>query len=267
MDLLTSQEDLQTTFQPIIPIRGCMTPYRHWEEEEEEEDGYFYHGCYADIQVPSVKQRMYFPRTIADRKIPQNEVLLNDNKTLFLTLLKTPRSLDGIDIPQSDFYVTICYHGIERSSGLVLKCIQIYIHPTGQSYTVMIDHTCLLKNLKTLQFTQFGRLLKDPDIKRICWNPRYIQSAVEHQLGFSLGKCIDLSVMFPTFTLSQSIHLYLSQWQDKNQFDYLETLMHQKDVLCSCWSCPFLPLDVQRYCAVEAWAAYSLYRICFVALQ
>lgn len=256
-DLMTYQEE-ELDFQPIYPVR-----YNPIKDEEEDDDGYFYHACYADIQIPRVKRHMIFPSQ-KKKKFTDNLLSLNHNKRLYLTLINSPESLDQIHIPSThpDFSVTISYHVVNRDTNPVLKVVQLYMHPMGQSYTVMIDQTCLLKNLKKLPWTPFGRLLTDPNITRICWNARSIESAIQHQLGLSLGKCIDLSFILPlpryshrTTTLSQSIHYHLHLWQDKNQFDDLRSMMDQFND----WNCNSLPLPIIKYCAIEGWAVYSLY--------
>lgn len=259
-DLLSSREndDLQVTLRPTKVV--CESTQLDDDDEVDENDKYFNY-CYADTQIPTVKMSMVLPKP--HKKVTDNIILLNNNKMLYTNQINSPSSLDSICIPPlgTDYSVTICCHVVSRESTVVLKALLLYLS-TGESYMVLIDRTCHLKNLTIIQSTKFGHLMTDTNVTRICWDSSFVQAAMKHQLGFTVGKCIDISLILPEFkslTLYQSIDHCLKGWQDKNQFDGLKKVMEKWSEEQSCWNRPCLPPDIIKYCAVEGWALYSLY--------
>lgn len=204
----------------------CCNDYD--EDDTDEDDDKYYHYlscCTLDIDLPAVKMDIY--ALLNDNSIkPKNwgdTVYLNNNNKILVRLLNSPSSLYIISISSSknDYTAAICYHTVMKSLYVVLKALQLY-SSTGISYLVLIDQTCLLSNLHKLKDTRFGFLLTDPNVKRICWNPTFIQEAMDRQVRLSLGSCIDLSQSFNETNLStlvETIDHYLKDWQDKGQFD------------------------------------------------
>lgn len=248
---------------PLLPI--CISKIRNIDSDYDDDDEYSYQDiCTADIDIPSVRSATtYLLKYTQDKqRIWSDTIFLNNNNRIFVVQLDSPNSLNTISIPsaESDYTVAITYHTVTRKSAVVLKSLQLYVS-TGVSYIVLIDRTCLLKNLHTIKDTAFGFLLTNTSVRRVCWNPDYIQKAVEQQTSLSIGSCVDLSRSFEQLGLFSSLddvfNLSLKGWQDKVQFN--DSKRAFEEIKTTLWNSSCLPNVAVKYCAIEGWAVYSLY--------
>ncbi|KAI9246542.1 hypothetical protein EDC94DRAFT_664904 [Helicostylum pulchrum] len=247
---------------PLHPI--SISKMYNLDSDDDEDDEYSYQDCCtADADIPSVKNATInlLNHIRGKQRIWGDTIFLNNNSRIFVIQLDTPNSLHTISIPsaESDYTLAITYHTVTRKSVVVLKALQLYMS-TGVSYIVLIDRTCLLKNLHKIKDTAFGFLLTDTSVRRVCWNPDYIQKAMEQQTSLTIGSCVDLSRSFKQLDLSSLDDVFnhsLQGWQDKVQFNDLKRTFEEiKTALCN-RSC--LPITAKQYCAIEGWAVYSLY--------
>lgn len=190
------------------------------------------------------------------------------NGELAMLKLTKPEHLDMIEIPEEDYTVTVCFHFVPRNNTIELKALQLYLS-TGASYTAIIEQACLLKDRQHLKQTKFGHLLTDPNIKRICWCPDFIEEEMMVKLGFVMGGCIDLSQFAnfgrddtAVFSFISAINHYLREWKDKDQFLESKKDFEQssgKKFSGTLWDREKLPHNVLEYCALQGLAAHQLY--------
>ncbi|GAA5797585.1 hypothetical protein HPULCUR_002973 [Helicostylum pulchrum] len=188
---------------------------------------------------------------------------------LLMLRLTTPEELDMVYMPPegTDFTVAIGYHFVRGTRGFVLKAIQAYLS-TGESYTALVEKTFMMRPLRSLKNTKFGRLLTDPSIKRVCWSPSYIEEEMLKKLGFTFGPCIDLAFRAnhgreETLSFMQSVDHYSHDWLDRKQFIEAKKefeAMNAKKFSSTCWDREKLPELVTTYCALQGLAIYCLYQ-------
>ncbi|GAA5811898.1 hypothetical protein MFLAVUS_005345 [Mucor flavus] len=248
---------------PLQPI--SISKIHNIDSDDDDDDEYSYRDrSTADTDIPSVRSATtdLLKHTHSKQRIWSDTVFLNNNNRIFVVQLDSPNSLNTISIPsaESDYTVAITYHTVTRKSVVVLKLLQLYVS-TGVSYIVLIDRTCLLKNLHTIKDTAFGFLLADTSVRRVCWNPDYIQKAVEQQTCLTIGSCVDLSCSCEQLGLSSSLddvfNHSLEGWQDKVQFNDLKRSF--EEIKTTLWNRSRLPNAAEKYCAIEGWTVYSLY--------
>ncbi|KAI8064929.1 hypothetical protein BDF21DRAFT_455031 [Thamnidium elegans] len=250
---------LPAPLHPVSASKMC-----HLDSDEEEDEEYSYQDyCTADIDIASVKSATInlLNSNHHKQRIWGDTIFLNNNIKICVIQLDSPNSLHAISIPsaETDYTLVITYHTVTRKSVVVLKALQLYLS-TGVSYIVLIDKTCLLKNLHTMKDTTFGFLLTDTSVRRVCWNPDCIQKVMERQTSLTIGNCIDLSRSFKQLDLSSLEDVFnhsLQGWQDKVQFDDLKRTF--EEIKTTLWNRPRLPNAAKKYCAIEGWAMYSLY--------
>ncbi|OBZ85484.1 hypothetical protein A0J61_06465 [Choanephora cucurbitarum] len=181
--------------------------------------------------------------------------------------------LNSIEIPTEPFTVAICYHFAEsKATNHFLKAIQLFIKcssdPVGDSYTIVLEKACFKD--RSLKDTNFGRLLTDPSIQRVCWWPEVIEEQTYQKLGFCLGPTIDLNVKVnsdedrPMYTFAQSIDTYLKDWPDlyqlheaKSEYD---NAVSSKKFSGTPWDNKRIKEGVLRYSALQGFGAYALHK-------
>ncbi|KAI9276012.1 hypothetical protein BY458DRAFT_506772 [Sporodiniella umbellata] len=196
-----------------IPIRSRFTgpklnnPYDDGfdDDDDEEED--------EDIKA-------------APRDTPTflDDLYLNDSPGyLSVHKIVTFEHLDLIVIPSTPFTAAITYHTIKNSP--TLKAIQIYLatQDKGESYTIVLDQACMLRERKKYANTNLGYLLTSPDVKRVIWYLSYIRESVKEKLGFYIGPCIDVAHMVyadlgKEFSFHAAVVHYLKDWPDFEQY-------------------------------------------------
>ncbi|KAI8360909.1 hypothetical protein EDC96DRAFT_445035 [Choanephora cucurbitarum] len=181
--------------------------------------------------------------------------------------------LNSIEIPTEPFTVAICYHFAEsKSSNHFLKAIQLFIKcssdPVGDSYTIVLEKACFKD--RSLKDTNFGRLLTDPSIQRVCWWPEIIEEQTYQKLGFCLGPTIDLNVKVNSdedrsvLTFAKSIDAYLKDWPDLYQLheakDEYDNAVNSKKFSGTPWDNKRIKEGVLRYSALQGFGAYALHK-------
>ncbi|CAO3692759.1 unnamed protein product [Rhizopus stolonifer] len=105
--------------------------------------------------------------------------------------------LNLINIPTQPYVAAITYHVIGERRDMTIKALQIYIatEDKGDSYTVVLDQACLLKDRSKIAKTKFGYLLTHPDVKRVTWFISFVKEKVKEKLSFYIGSSTDVSFM------------------------------------------------------------------------
>ncbi|KAG1456146.1 hypothetical protein G6F56_006899 [Rhizopus delemar] len=133
--------------------------------------------------------------------------------------------LNLINIPTQPYVAAITYHVVGERREMAIKALQIYIatEDKGDSYTVVLDQACLLKDRNRIAGTKFGYLLTHPDVKRVTWFISFVQEKVKEKLNFYIGPSTDVSFMVAAdLGKEQSFHNaaghYLRQWSDWEKY-------------------------------------------------
>ncbi|KAG1145987.1 hypothetical protein G6F37_005111 [Rhizopus arrhizus] len=205
-----------------------------------------------------------------------DDVYLEDiPNSLSMHIINKPDQLDMVQIPSEPFLAAITYHATSLDKNdtkptVLLKALQIFIatETTGESYTIVLDQACLLKDRDRLATTKVGYLLTDPKVKRLIWFMEYIRDSFKDRLGFPLGPSIDVSYITiadqdQQLTFPQAVDIYLNHWPDYKE--YCKTKKEKEKA--SHKSFGYAPWDEKKlrrheleYSAFGGLALYKLYK-------
>ncbi|KAI7853077.1 hypothetical protein BDC45DRAFT_606959 [Circinella umbellata] len=170
----------------------------------------------------------------------------------------------------------------DGSVEIVIKAIQLFIMPSGQSYTLLISS--LLNHMKEFRQSELGHLFVDPNVKRVVWGMSIVEHEIQEKLGFAMGRAIDLACVFTDIygTRSSSDNMNNSEYHEtgsgmtftkamhlvlKNQKKNMEAYQELKQFYKSKDKFSGSPLDQDRlkintvhYCAMQGWVLYELYQ-------
>lgn len=269
-DWETVDERPRTMEMPMnqIPIRSRFSGptvnniFDDDDADEDDEDD-------EDTQGPA-------KRTEEESTTWADDAYLEDTpNSLSMHVINAPNQLDMVHIPSEPFLAAITYHvtSLDKNDAkptVLVKALQIFIatETTGESYTIVLDQACLLKNRDKLAATKVGYLLTDPKVKRLVWFMNYIRDSLNDRLGFSLGPSIDVSYIAiadqgQQLTFHQAVDIYLKHWPDYER--YCETKRVKEKA--SHKSFGYAPWDEKKlrsheleYSAFGGLALYKLYK-------